>query len=257
MDEKTVTDIPEEITEVAAEVAEEIVAPEEPAEVMEIVEEPVEAVADIKEEAEEAVAEPIMVTDTESAFAAILARDGEDALKNGESLINAFSAVAPQLVRESRLVRIFALCEGGKTLSETKDAAPVVEMMKKEYWIAEDAAKMICDAFISAVFGEEEVEESLYDVANRYYSGNGVALDKEKAAELFEQAALEGDMDAQYTLGYMLDKGDGVEKDREAALRWYEMAAEQGHESAQNRVAVLRRAQAQPEAPKKRGFFGR
>ena len=141
----------------------------------------------------------------------------------------------------------------------------VIDDMTYEYWLAEDGATMICNAFMAA-FGGEAVEETLCDQANRYYNGDGVPQDKEKAAALFEEAALAGDVVAQYTLGYMLDKGDGVDKDRVAAVKWYAMAAEQGHESAQNRLAILNKTQVAATekpaddgeaAPKKKKFFGR
>lgn len=46
-------------------------------------------------------------------------------------------------------------------------------------------------------------------------------------------AAEQGDINAQYRLGYMYSVGQGVPKDDAEAVRWYRSAAEQGHARAQ------------------------
>ena len=233
-----------------------------------------EALAETEAPAEGAAQESVVpaVTDLASGFAALLAKEGEAALANNAAITAVFADVA-ELEREKRLLQVFLACDGPKTLAAAmhNDAAQgvarkkVIDDMTYEYWLAEDGATMICNAFMAA-FGGEAVEETLCDQANRYYNGDGVPQDKEKAAALFEEAALAGDVVAQYTLGYMLDKGDGVDKDRVAAVKWYAMAAEQGHESAQNRLAILNKTQVAATekpaddgeaAPKKKKFFGR
>ena len=234
-----------------------------------------EAPAETEASAEAAAQEADVptVTDLASGFAALLAKEGEAALADNAAIAAVF-ADAAELEREKRLLQVFLACDGPKTLvAAVHGDAParadaqkkIIDDMTYEYWLAAEGAAMICNAFMAA-FGGGVVEETLCDQANRYYNGDGVPQDKEKAAALFEEAALAGDVVAQYTLGYMLDKGDGVDKDRTAAVKWYAMAAEQGHESAQNRLAILNKNQAAaPEkpvddgeaAPKKKKFFGR
>ena len=74
--------------------------------------------------------------------------------------------------------------------------------------------------------------DAQYDLGLRYYYGNGVAENKQKAVEWFQKAANQGDADAQYHLGYCYAHGDGVAKNTEKAVEWYQKAAEQGHEEA-------------------------
>ena len=241
----------------------------------EVIEESAEDVAEevIEEAVEEVVAEVApVIEDMRSALAAIAAENGGEFPADSEKATLRFSELAPALVKEARLADVFFACGGGEDLSAVKNAseaeqraavASVVEEMHREYWIDEAAAQMICADFLAAIGAEAATEEeSLCELADRYYRGEGVPQDKEKAAELYNEAGNHGDMVAQYTLGYMYDKGDGIDKDRDKAMLWYEKAAEQGHEAAQNRLAVLKKnqPQAQPaeeEQPKKKGFFCR
>ncbi|MBR5329563.1 MAG: sel1 repeat family protein [Firmicutes bacterium] len=207
-------------------------------------------------------------------LAAIAAENDGEFPADAEKAALRFSELAPALVKEGRLVDVFLACGGAVDLAAVKTANAaeqanavdaVVKEMHDEYWIDESAARMICGDFLGAIGAEAaEAEESLFQLANRYFFGDDVAQDKEKAADLYNEAANQGDMDAQYSLAYMYDKGDGIDKDRDKAMLWYEKAAEQGHEGAQNRLAVLKRNQPQPaacgcneEQPKKKGFFCR
>ena len=69
---------------------------------------------------------------------------------------------------------------------------------------------------------------SRLDVRN----GDGVSVDKAKAAELYRRAADMGESDAQYDLAFMLDSGEGVPADHEEAERYFRMAADQGDSDA-------------------------
>jgi len=60
------------------------------------------------------------------------------------------------------------------------------------------------------------------------YFGSGVEKDLEKARELFQQAAEQGDASAQVNLGMMYDHGDGAPRDYAMARHWYQKAADQG-----------------------------
>ena len=253
MDDKRVTENPaeaEEMTEITEEPAAETT--EEPAETAQTIASALKTIAD-----ENGGAFP---EDTEKA-----------ALR--------FSEIAPGLTREGHLLDVFLACGGSVDLlaveetteKEQREAVEkVVAGMREEYWIDPVAAEMICREFLTAIGAKiTEAEETLCQQADRYYSGNGVAQDKEKAAELYEEAALNGDAVAQYTLGYMCDKGDGIDKDRVKAMFWYEKAADQGHEAAQNRLNVLRHLEEknaprpvkpkieEDEQPKKKRFFGK
>lgn len=232
----------------------------------------------VKEVSEEKAEETAVMTEAPSldsvkeVFAAMAKENGGEFPVDGEEAALRFTQLGSKLVREARLADVFFACGGHVDMLGVKEGkAPrktaieaVVEEMYHEYWIDSAAAGQICIDFLDALCGEAEKEESLCQLGDRYYSGNGVPQDKEKAAELYREAGENGDVTAQYTLGYMYDKGDGIEKDRDVAICWYEKAAENGHEAAGNRLNILKGSRAAENAApaeaapkKKKGFFGR
>lgn len=60
-----------------------------------------------------------------------------------------------------------------------------------------------------------------------------------KARYWIEKSALQGNTDAQWTMGLMLVKGDGVEKDYEDAKKWFEKSSNQDHIGATYDLAAM------------------
>jgi uncharacterized protein len=58
------------------------------------------------------------------------------------------------------------------------------------------------------------------------------------ALRLMRPLAEQGNVSAQYNLGFMFDNGQGVPQDHATAVSWYRKAAEQGHAAAQNNLGV-------------------
>lgn len=52
-------------------------------------------------------------------------------------------------------------------------------------------------------------------------------------------AAKNGDVNAQFNLGYMYERGLGTARNNDKAQNWYEMASRQGNPEAQHRLASL------------------
>jgi TPR repeat protein len=75
--------------------------------------------------------------------------------------------------------------------------------------------------------------ELLYWLADSYYWGCGVQVDKEMAAALYRRAADRGHSNAQYCLGVLYSDGEGVDRDEVEAAAWHHKAAEQGNTDAQ------------------------
>jgi TPR repeat protein len=66
-----------------------------------------------------------------------------------------------------------------------------------------------------------------------YLTGEGMPRNKTKALEWFKKAADQGDAQAQFDLGHMYDTGDGLAENDSIAVQWYRKAAYRGHYQAQ------------------------
>lgn len=73
----------------------------------------------------------------------------------------------------------------------------------------------------------------------KYYDGDGVRNDYTKAFSYFKLVADAGYVDAQCVLGLLYEDGIGVEKDYTLAAYYYKLAAEQNYSEAQNRLGLL------------------
>ena len=73
-------------------------------------------------------------------------------------------------------------------------------------------------------------------LGNRYERGVGVDQSYQRARELFELAATQGNVTAQYNLGVIYANGLGVDQSNERAVEYYEAAARQGLADAQNNL---------------------
>lgn len=82
------------------------------------------------------------------------------------------------------------------------------------------------------VTGEMQME-SITNLGECYYHGEGVKRNRPEAARLYRQAAELGFPPAQANLAEMLSTGEGVVKDEEEAARWYGAAATGGLPEAQ------------------------
>ena len=97
-----------------------------------------------------------------------------------------------------------------------------------------DAAAEAAEWQRRAEAGDARAQYQLYF---RYSLGDGVKQDQETANRWLQQAAGNGDADAQYWLGERYyDGGSGFGKDRAAAFMWLEKAAAQGGRGEQSHV---------------------
>src|SRR6185312_13494846 len=67
---------------------------------------------------------------------------------------------------------------------------------------------------------------------SHYENGTGVEKNIQKAVELYQKAAEQGDAMAQTNLGVYYEDGTGVEKNFQKAVELYQKAAEQGYARA-------------------------
>ena len=88
-------------------------------------------------------------------------------------------------------------------------------------------------------------QASLFEQAQAYENGEGVRRDPLLAANLYCEAARQGDRDAQYNLGWMYANGRGVARDDGRAAFFFQAAAEQGVEAARRLAERLTSVQAE------------
>lgn len=91
----------------------------------------------------------------------------------------------------------------------------------------------------SSVSGNSVVATNI--LAAKYFHGDGVPQDYQRAATLFRQTAEHGNEIAQFNLGYMYQNGLGLPVDYGKACVFYQAAAAQGYRPAQEALKILHR----------------
>jgi TPR repeat protein len=94
---------------------------------------------------------------------------------------------------------------------------------------------------------EQRKLAALRDEARSYEHGEGVPRDGSKAAKLYCEAAAGGDMEAQYSLGWMYANGRGVARDDAQAAYFFTLAAKQGQAQAQQMLRFVGEPSGTPE----------
>ena len=81
-------------------------------------------------------------------------------------------------------------------------------------------------------YAEEGSADFKYLLATKYRNGDGVEMDKARAAVMYRELADQGDSYAQYDLAFMLDNGEGIPQDRAESEKYFRLAADQGDSDA-------------------------
>jgi TPR repeat protein len=66
-------------------------------------------------------------------------------------------------------------------------------------------------------------------VGQAYARGSGVEKDEKKAAEWYQRAAIKGNTNAQYDLGFLFLNGRGVQQNNADAYFWFGVARKAGY----------------------------
>lgn len=101
---------------------------------------------------------------------------------------------------------------------------------------ASKVAENLITARARALQGDSDAEQTL---GGMYYYGRGVSQDYAQALQWYRKAADQGNPKAQYGLGYMYDTGKGVAQDSSVALHWFEQAVAQGDKQAECALASM------------------
>ncbi|PKC09004.1 HCP-like protein [Rhizophagus irregularis] len=76
---------------------------------------------------------------------------------------------------------------------------------------------------------DNEFLEAIFKVGNCYYNGIGIVFNKNEAFKYYERAANKEHKIAQNNLGILYENGDGTEKNLKQAIYWYKKSAENGY----------------------------
>jgi TPR repeat protein len=133
-----------------------------------------------------------------------------------------------------------------KTPKATQDRAKETVSIAPEPWSPQDTSIAVIPEKAAGVPLEEKLQSSTpmdasaqYDLAVRYYQGQGDVQDYPKALQLFTVAAEQGHPEAQYKLGVMYSFGQGVVHDPSVAVKWFQLAAKQDLPAAQYCLGVM------------------
>lgn len=87
--------------------------------------------------------------------------------------------------------------------------------------------------------GVENVATKIFSLAEAFFKGQGVPMNKAVAAELYTTAAKMGHAMSQYNIGYMYETGDGINPSIENARYWYLRAVRNDYQPAEKRLKNL------------------
>jgi len=102
------------------------------------------------------------------------------------------------------------------------------------------AASVFCGEFEDTLKKAEQGDVwAQYDLGFMYFDGQGITQDYKKSVYWWKRAAEQGDIEAQFNLGMMHAKGQGVPQDYKHAIYWYKKAAAKGYAKAQNNLGLM------------------
>ena len=117
------------------------------------------------------------------------------------------------------LIAAALIALGGAALGQSLDQLPFAKKLKL------------------AKVGDEEAQIA---VAMAYETGSDAPPDAAEAAKWYRQAALQGNVEAQFRLARIVSKGArGLKQDYPTAIKLYEAAAAKGHAPAMNALGLL------------------
>ena len=81
--------------------------------------------------------------------------------------------------------------------------------------------------------------EAQFNLGYMYATGEGIPKNYTEAVRWFRMAAEQGDTNAQYNLGYMYATGEGIPKDYVQAYAWFNIASAQDDETAKENLEII------------------
>lgn len=198
-------------------------------------------------------------------------KQGISALRS-EQLLGTFRDFSRnQLRREANVLKVFLSCQGNTRILALQNAAAqeqqakfyrLIKEMEEEHDIREEGALEVCSAFWRVALETAPPEYAglrsnptpppddrkqrpvpvpptpqPVKTAEELFREAQNCHDKARMADLLQQAAEQGHLEAMLHLGFVYEYGNGIAKNPREAFRWFRKAAEQGLAPAQDRVA--------------------
>lgn len=196
------------------------------------------------------------LTTIEGVLQQIVIQQGEEVLYSGSRMTAFFADIAPKMIRERRLVRIFTDSNAHKTILSARNSEEDVRRksyeqavlrLQDDYYIAESAARMMCRAFYLAVYGESIEEPQKPEAVSPSPQPAAAPAKPRSAAASAEQqpvAVPVNNPEACYTYAKAYETGGTVDgrklpADMDKAIKFYETAANMGHTKSQIRLGEL------------------
>ena len=214
-----------------------------------------------------------LATTVQDAMSEITLQFGVETLNDGKRLLAFFTDIAPSLQKERRIISCFISCDGHVSLYDVRNSSKstqqiafekVVHKMVDEWYIAETAARMVCQAYFDALSAKPPMESQhmlkpasdktplnmSYGVNDDDYqkglsfecgekgSQGSTEVDYFKAVRWYQKAAQAGNIDAMHRMAVIYEMGPKELQSQSQAAVWYEKAAVLGDTSSQ--IAMLR-----------------
>lgn len=77
------------------------------------------------------------------------------------------------------------------------------------------------------------------ELGMRYYYGDGVRQNYDKAFEWYQKSAEQGDSDAQLKLGFIFYEGEGVRQNELVAKEWFGKSCDNGNQAGCDNYRIL------------------
>jgi TPR repeat protein len=113
----------------------------------------------------------------------------------------------------------------------------IARMFMRGRGVKKDEAKGI-DWLAKSLASSPDQPDFQLTLGKMYRNDQDLKHDYPKAMKLFQQAAAQGSVEAQYQIAELYEFGEGVARDPAEAMKWFRQAAENGNAEAQFEIGV-------------------
>ena len=90
-----------------------------------------------------------------------------------------------------------------------------------------------------SLLAEKNSNEALCKLGSLYEKGKSVGINPRKAFDYYQQAAINGDLSAEYKIATYYEQGFGVKQSFEEAMIWYNKSANENYSNSQYKIGFI------------------